>query len=65
MTGPEFRAIRKHLGLTLYAWGRALGYSGNRNTIQCAVQRYEKGERDIPPWIAKLAEMYERHGIPE
>ncbi len=29
MTGPELRAIRLKLGLTLSQMGRALGYAGN------------------------------------
>lgn len=65
MTGPEFLAIRRQLDLTLMEFGRALGYQGDRNTIQVAVRRYESGVRDIPPWIARLAEMYRRHGVPE
>lgn len=64
MTGYEFSAIRKRLGLSLYDWGRALGYEGNRNTVQVAVSRYERGDRDIPPWIARLAMMFDRHGVP-
>lgn len=64
MTGEEFRSIRKKLGLTLNQWGHALGYQGNRNTVQVAVRRYEDGTRDIPPWIARLATMLGRHGVP-
>lgn len=64
MTGPEFLAIRQQLGLTLMEWGRALGYQGDRNTVQVAMMRYQKGEREIPPWIARLAWMYGRHGVP-
>jgi transcriptional regulator with XRE-family HTH domain len=64
MTGEEFATIRKRLGLSLYDWGRALGYEGNRNTIQVAVSRYERGDRDIPPWINRLARMFDRFGVP-
>lgn len=65
MTGEDFRAIRQRLGLSLVQWGRALGYAGNRNTLQVAVSRYEDGTRDIPPWIERLALMYSRHGVPD
>lgn len=65
MTGSEFLSIRQQLGFTLMQWGRALGYQGDRNTVQVAVRRYESGARDIPPWIARLAEMYRRHGVPQ
>jgi transcriptional regulator with XRE-family HTH domain len=65
MTGPELRAIRKHLGLPLVAMGRALGYQGGDKTLNAQLHKYESGERTIPPWIARLAEMYARHGVPE
>lgn len=64
MTGPELAAIRQALGLSLVEFGRALGYLGNRNSIQVAVSRYEAGTREIPPWIARLAWMYGKHGVP-
>lgn len=64
MTGAEMKAAREKLDLSLYALGVALGYEGNRNTIQVAIGRYESGERDIPPWIGRLVEMYTNHGVP-
>jgi transcriptional regulator with XRE-family HTH domain len=64
MTGTQLAAIRKRLGLSLVEFGRALGYEGNRNTVQVAVSRYEAGAREIPPWIARLAAMYAEHGVP-
>jgi transcriptional regulator with XRE-family HTH domain len=64
MTGRQFASVRRRLGLSLYDFGRALGYEGNRNTIQVAISRYERGERDVPPWIARLAQMFDRHGVP-
>lgn len=65
MTGAELYDIRKRLGLSLYAMGRALGYEGSRNTVQVAMSRYERGDREIPPWIARLAIMYARFGVPD
>lgn len=65
MTGAELRTIRLGLGLSLSKWGGALGYSGDRQTLASAMHRYEAGERDIPEWIARLAIMYQRHGVPE
>lgn len=64
MTGAELRAIRQQLGLSLVQMGRALGYAGNRNTLQVSVARYEDDTREIPPWIERLATMYHKHGIP-
>jgi len=64
MTPRQFAAIRKRLGLSAYAMGKALGYEGNRNTLQVGIRKYESGERELPPWIARLAEMYDAHGVP-
>jgi len=65
MTGPELAAIRKRLGLGTVAMGRALGYGGNDNTISVAIRKYESAGREIPPWIARLAHMYGRFGVPD
>lgn len=65
MTGPEFQAIRKRLGLSVIEMGRALGYEGKDNTVSVTVRRYEAPNgRPIPPWIARLAQMFDRHGVP-
>lgn len=55
MTGAELRSIRKSLGLTLSQFGKALGYSGNKNTLSVQIRRFEAGTREIPEWIALLA----------
>lgn len=65
MTGKDLRKIRRDLGLSVRDFGHALGYSGTDNTISVQIRRYELGTRPIPPWIAKLAKMYHRFGIPE
>ena len=65
MTGPELKAIRQKLGLSVVEFGRALGYQGQRQTVDVTVRRYELGTRDIPPWIARLAFMYGKHGVPK
>ena len=65
MTGDELTSIRKRLGLTRYEMGRAFGYEGNQNTIYTSIKRYEAGDRDIPPWLARLAWMYDMHGVPQ
>ena len=64
MTGADLKAIRHKLKLSTTELGRALGYEGADNTISVTVRRYESGMRPIPPWIAKLADMYDRHGVP-
>jgi transcriptional regulator with XRE-family HTH domain len=65
MTGQELRTIRQGLRLSVIEMGLALGYQGNDNTLSVQIRRYELGERPIPPWIARLARMYARFGIPE
>ncbi|HXF46873.1 MAG TPA: hypothetical protein VNK91_12225 [Burkholderiaceae bacterium] len=64
MTGPELRAIRQRLGLTLYAFGLALGYRGSRNAVQVTVARLESGRARITPQVERLATMYARRGVP-
>jgi transcriptional regulator with XRE-family HTH domain len=63
MTPAEFKSIRKSLGLSTVAMGRALGYGGNDNTVSVQIRQYESGGRVIPPWIARLVAMYGRHGL--
>lgn len=63
MTGPELKAIRQRLGLSVISMGRALGYGGNDRTVNVQVRRYEGGQRPIPEWIARLAIMYDRNGV--
>lgn len=66
MTGPELYAIRKELGLTALQLGRAFGYEGSDNTVKVTMHRYEAPNgRRIPPWIARLAQMYGKHGVPK
>jgi hypothetical protein len=65
MTGGDLARIRKKLGLSLYEWGRALGYQGNHNGIQVQVKDMETGKRTITRMCERLARMYERHGVPE
>ena len=64
MTGPEFSAIRRRLGLTADAFGRALGFGGNRNSLQSRISDMEAGRRTITPTVARLAQMYDRAGVP-
>jgi transcriptional regulator with XRE-family HTH domain len=65
VTGAELKAIREAFGLSAAAMGRALGYSGPKANIAVHIRRFERGDRHIPFWIARLALMYSRHGIPQ
>jgi transcriptional regulator with XRE-family HTH domain len=65
LTAAEFKKIRHGLGLSVVGFGRALGYEGQPNTISTTIRRYECGMREIPPWIANLAYMYGKHGVPK
>jgi transcriptional regulator with XRE-family HTH domain len=64
MTGPDLRAIRTKLGLSVYDFGRALGYQGNDNTVGVQIRRFETDAREIPPYLERLAVMYGRYGVP-
>jgi transcriptional regulator with XRE-family HTH domain len=55
MNGETLKDIRNELDLTVVDFGLALGYTGNDNTISDTVRKYERGKKDIPPWIARLA----------
>lgn len=65
VTGQELAAIREKLEMSAFDFGLALGYTGAQNTVEVAISRFEKGSRDIPPAIARLAEMYRRFGVPK
>ena len=66
MKPAQFAAIRERLGLSAYAFARALGYEGNRNTLQVIVARFESGNREIPTGIARLAMLLdERKAVPK
>lgn len=62
MTGPELRAIRQKLGLTIIQWGRALGYSGTDESVRVSATRVET-TAIAPLRVARLADMYRRHGV--
>lgn len=42
MTGPELRALRHSLGLSVLEMGRRMGYRGFDRTISRDIRRYEK-----------------------
>ena len=65
MTPLEFRDIRLGFDLSAAEWGIALGYTGKRANIRQTISRYEDGERPLPTIVARLASMYQEHGIPE
>ena len=64
MTGSELKEIRHRLGLSSTALGRAFGYEGRDVTASGTIRKYESGERPIPPWLGRLAVMFDRHGVP-
>ncbi|MBJ6986071.1 helix-turn-helix domain-containing protein [Devosia sp. MC521] len=64
MTGPELKQIRQRLGLSTTALGRAFGYAGGDVFTSGTIRKYESGQRPIPPWLGRLAIMFDRHGVP-
>ena len=65
MTGAELKAIRQSLGLSVISFGRALGYSGNDNTVNVQIRQFEGGTRPIPFWVARLSVMFDLYGVPD
>lgn len=55
MNGIEFREIRKRLGLSEAEFAEELGYTGNERNNVTAIQRYERGKRQVPLYMARLA----------
>lgn len=64
MTGPELATIRKSLGLTTEALGRAI-YGTEGASASVSVRRLEARQDAIPTNIARLVEMFVKHGIPK
>jgi len=65
MTGAELRNIREAFGLSASVMGIALGYSGPKANIAVQIRRLERGERPVPPSVARLAHMFWMNGIPD
>lgn len=63
MTGAELRVVREALGLSLSQLARACDYASTDNGVTL-LRRYEKGERDVPPWLPRMLELFRRHGVP-
>lgn len=55
MKGPEFRKIRKELGLTRGEFAIELGYRGNDRNNGLLLRKYEHDVRQIPLTVASLA----------
>ena len=64
MTGHEFKAARKRMGLTVVQMGLLMGYDGNLNTISKTVRGYEarRSER-VPGHIGRLVDLLVRTGL--
>lgn len=58
MTKEEYKAARKELWLTNYDLAAKLGV--HKRTAQ----RYESGQIPISETVARLLQMYVRHGVP-
>jgi hypothetical protein len=66
MKGPQLRAIREKLGLTLHEFGYALGHKADSCNVN--VCQWEGGQREIPHKTARLAialALLGRRNIPE
>jgi hypothetical protein len=65
MTGDEFKAIRTELRCTAEAFALALGYECKPQSLRTIIYYFETGRREIPDTVARLAMMFEIHGIPD
>lgn len=66
MTPERLKIIQNKLKMSAAEFGIALGYSGERATIAASVRRLtgSKSDRAVPEKVARLAAMYELHGVP-
>lgn len=60
MTGNELKAIRQRLGLSLLAFGLAVGYSGKPLNVRLAVRRAEHRSK-VSPELERRALMIGSH----
>ena len=57
MTGEQFAAIRELFGMGRREFATLLGYTGEARTNWLVMKRYETGDREISPLIARLVTM--------
>lgn len=61
MTGAELKAIRQELGLSVVEFGRAIGWTGRRRTIQTNLRKIEGGKRPVDAELeAKVVKLIRR-----
>jgi hypothetical protein len=66
MTPAQFRAVWEASGLSQADFALALGYqSDNRGRLRTQVNDMAHGRKPISPQVARLAEMFRRHGVPK
>jgi transcriptional regulator with XRE-family HTH domain len=66
MTPAELRAARISCGLSLADFAAALGYrSTDKKNLRQQICDMEGGRKPITPQVARLAEMFRRHGVPK
>ncbi len=58
MTPAQISEARKSLGLTQYDFGRLLGYTGNRNSVQAMVWTIEVGKKRLRDPQRRLIQAY-------
>jgi len=67
MTPLELKTIRNRAGMGVVQFGRALGYTGNDNTLSVHVRAMENGNRPIMPrveaaacWVKRVVDAIDR-----
>lgn len=60
------KMARRKSGLSAADFGAALGYRhDNRHHMRQQVYDMETGRKPVSPMVARLAEMFRRHGVPK
>lgn len=64
MSGDDLNEIRCKLGLATGEFGWALGFTGPKRNVSVTIRRMEAGEKEITSFVARLALMFDQHGVP-
>jgi transcriptional regulator with XRE-family HTH domain len=59
------RAAREQVGLSQADFGQALGYGGTKQSRRGILSAFENGHKPAPIFVARLAEMFRRYGVPK
>jgi hypothetical protein len=61
MTPKEFKQIREHLKMEPADFGTEIGLGGSERNRGMRIKEYERGKREIPQYLARLAWLLQEH----